>query len=122
MKKRKEKPPKSRSIPLLSTAPCPPEGPLYQEGAVAAGDWGSFAPISGIASLPLTEEARNHRAPGGANQSFSQPTFSTASPIAIGLLSLSASITRMTVSPLAGLISALAADSSVQFAGVIAVP
>ena len=53
---------------------------------------------------------------------LSQPTFSTASPIAIGLLSLSTSITRMTVSPLDGLISALAADSSVQFAGVIAVP
>ena len=118
MKKRKEKPPKSRSIPLLSTAPCPPEGPLYQEGAVAAGDWGSFAPISGIASLPLTEEARNHRVPGGANQSFSQPTFSTASPIAIGLLSLSASITRMTVLPLAGLAAAI----SVHFAVVMAVP
>ena len=122
MKKRKEKPPKSRSIPLLSTAPCPPEGPLYHEGAVAASDWGSFTPISGIASLPLTEEARNHRVPGGANQSFSQPTFSTASPIAIGLLSLSTSITRMTVSPLAGLISALAAAISVHFAVVMAVP
>ena len=47
---------------------------------------------------------------------------SSALPTAIGLLSLSTSMTRMTVWPLPGVISALAADSSVHFAAVMAVP
>ena len=39
---------------------CPPEGPLYQEGAVSEGDWGSFkifSPLIVFDNLsPLYEE------------------------------------------------------------------
>ena len=61
-------------------------------------------------------------APLGAPLFVYQPMCSSALPTAIGLLSLSTSMTRMTVWPLPGVISALAADSSVHFAAVMAVP